>query len=171
MRGDLDRREVIEPPLDGCVVSIADVRERGVPKELPREPGVVRSYCVANRAIGVTTARVPARRTPVKVRLEVRLGSAQLRPQCPGEQGVQSVAVLAVHGEQQHVGVLEPGQQAGRAGALEDRVASGARQPLEDGRTRQEREARSRNAAEDLVPQVIRNDTLIAVVQRPSPER
>ena len=119
---------------------------------------------VADGLVEVAGLLMPGGGPLVQGRHQPRLGGGELQAEQLGEQVVVAIPVAAVvERHQEQVGAFQLLQQPRRAVPLQDGVAQGARQALQDRGAQQERPDGVRLAGQHLRPQVVGDVAVVAL--------
>ena len=161
---DLAVGELAQPPPQGRVAPAARVVGRVRPDQVARALAVARRDRVFDRAVDVIVLGVPAARALVQRGLQMTSAAVELGLQHLLEQGVVPVLLVApVERHQQHVRTRQALERLGRALALEDRVAQGPEEPVEQRGPGEEVELAGRQSLEERVAHVVGHEPVVAV--------
>ena len=118
---------------------------------------------VVDRRVGHLVRLAPLGGADMKRTDDLWLTTLQLGAQQVAEEMVVSVPLaVPIECDEQQVRVRERLQHRARAGGVEHRVAQRPAQAIEDGRSRQEPDLGVREAREQLGPQVVRHQPVVA---------
>jgi hypothetical protein len=151
-------------------VAVEHVLGGGAPQQLADACHVAAVDRVHDRAVDVAGAGVPGARPPVQLGLELRLDAAELGLQHARQHRVVAVRrVRVVERDQQDVGPRHVAQHLARSAAFEDGIAERAGQAVEHRRAPQEGALVVLQRAEQLVPDVVRHQAIVAREARDRP--
>ena len=160
---DLVLGELRQPAEHGHAPAAEHIAGHVLPEQVSRRPRVAGGDRVADRPLGVVVLGVPGARQPVQLALAAGLEPAQLRPQGPGEEPVDAVALIgAIERHDQQVRARELRKRLPGAGALQHGVAERPGELVEDRAAHEELSLRGGSVRQHLVAQVVGHEPVAA---------